>query len=72
MTDIKYSKALERLEDIIKKIEDEEIDIDDLSDKVKEAAALVNVCREKITKAEIDVKAVVDSFTSGDSKNAVA
>ncbi len=62
MADIKYSKALEKLEEIIHRIENEEIDIDDLSEKVKEAAALVKVCKDKITKAEIEVKEVVDSF----------
>ena len=62
MADIKYSKALEKLEDIIRKIESEEIDIDELSEKVKEAAALVRVCKDKISKAEVEVKEVVDSF----------
>ena len=62
IADIKYSKALEKLEDIINKIENDEIDIDDLADKVKEAAALVKTCRAKITKAELEVKDVVDSF----------
>lgn len=62
MSDIKYSQALERLENIIKKMEDEEIDIDDLSAQVREAASLVKVCRDKIGKAELEVKAVVDAF----------
>lgn len=62
MADIKYSKALEKLEEILSKIEDEEIDIDDLGDKVKEAAELVKVCKDKIARAELEVKDVVDSF----------
>lgn len=62
MAELKYSKALEKLEDIIRKIEQEEIDIDELSDKVKEAASLVKICKDKITKAEVEVKEVVDSF----------
>ncbi|MBF0386444.1 MAG: exodeoxyribonuclease VII small subunit [Candidatus Omnitrophica bacterium] len=62
MPEIKYAKALEKLESIIRGIENEEIDIDELADKVKEATALVKVCKDKIAKAEIEVKAVVDSF----------
>lgn len=62
MSDIQYSKALEKLEDIIKRIENEEIDVDELSEKVREAAALIKVCRDKITKAELEVKDVVGSF----------
>jgi exodeoxyribonuclease VII small subunit len=62
MPDIKYSKAMERLEEIITKIENEEIDVDELSEKVKEAVALVKVCKDKIEKAELQVKDVVEKF----------
>lgn len=62
MADPKYSKAVERLEDIIEKIENEEIDIDELADKVKEAVGLIRLCKDKIEKAELEVKAVVDGF----------
>ena len=33
MSDIKYSKSIKRLEEIIEKIENEEIDVDELSEK---------------------------------------
>ncbi len=62
MPDIKYSKAMERLEEIIAKIENEQIDIDELSEKVKEAVALVKICKDKIEKAELQVKEVVEKF----------
>lgn len=64
MAEVKYSKALKRLEEIIQKIEQEEIDVDDLSDKVKEAVELIKVCKNKIQKAEMEVKKVVDEFQS--------
>ena len=62
MADIKYSKAVEKLEEIIAKIESESIDVDELSLKVKEAVELIKVCRQKIEKAELDVKQVVEGF----------
>lgn len=62
MAQMKYSKALTRLEDIIARIESEEIDVDDLSGSVKEAVDLIKVCKAKIEKAEMEVKEVVDSF----------
>ncbi len=62
MADVKYTKAIKRLEEIITKIESEEIDVDDLSAKVKEAVELVKLCKEKIEKAEMEVKQIVDSF----------
>ena len=62
MAEGKYNKAIKRLEEIVAKIENEEIDVDELSDKVKEAVELITACKEKIEKAEMEVKRVVDSF----------
>ncbi len=68
MPDMKYSKAMERLEDIIRMIENEEIDIDELSEKVKEAVGLVKLCKEKVEKAELEVKDVVEAFEKEEEK----
>lgn len=62
MAEIKYSKSMKRLEEIVDKIENEEIDVDELSEKVKEAVSLIKVCRDKIEKAEFEVKQVVDGL----------
>ncbi len=62
MAEAKYSKALKRLEEIIQKIENEETDIDELSDRVKEAVTLIKTCKTKIEKAEMEVKKIVEDF----------
>ena len=62
MAEGKYNKAIKRLEEIIGKIENEEIDVDELSDKVKEAVELITICKERIEKAEMEVKRVVDDL----------
>lgn len=62
MTEIKYSKSIQKLEEIIEKIESEEIDVDELSVKVKEAVSLIKTCKTKIEKAELEVQKVVDGF----------
>ncbi len=62
MVETKYSKAIKRLEEIIEKIENEEIDVDELSDRVQEAVTLITVCKGKIEKAEMEVKRVVDDL----------
>jgi len=62
MAEIKYSKSIQKLEEIIEKIESEEIDVDELSAKVKEAVSLIKTCKDKIEKAEMEVKKVVDGF----------
>ena len=62
MADLKYSKAIERLDEIIENIEGEGVDVDELSVKVKEAVDLIKMCKSKIDKAELEVRKVVDDF----------
>ncbi len=62
MADVKFSKAIKKLDEIITKIENEEIDVDELSDQVKEAVQLIELCKKKIEKAEMEVKRVVEGF----------
>jgi len=64
MPEIKYSKAVKRLDEILQKIESEEIDVDELADRVKEAVQLIKVCKDKIEKAEFEVNRVVEGFDS--------
>lgn len=51
-----YSQALTELEDIVARIESEEIDIDILAEKVKRAAYLIQFCRGKLRDTEEEVK----------------
>ena len=60
MAEAAYGKSIKKLEEIIEKIESEEIDVDELSVKVKEAVSLIKTCKNKIEKAELEVKKVVD------------
>ena len=62
MAEVKYSKSIKKLEEIIEKIENDEIDVDELSASVKEAVSLIKICKGKIEKAECEVKKVVDGF----------
>jgi exodeoxyribonuclease VII small subunit len=68
MAEIKYNKAVEKLDEIIQKIEDEEIDVDELSSSVKEAVELIKVCKKRIEKAEMEVKKVVDGFDESEDR----
>ncbi len=50
-----YEKAMKRLEEIVKKIEGGEMDIDSLAANLKEAKGLVEYCKEKLTNVEAEV-----------------
>lgn len=51
-----YSQAIERLEKIVRQIDNNELDIDMLSEKIKEADEIITFCTEKLTKAECEVE----------------
>lgn len=57
---LNYTQAMQRLEKIVEKIENGEMDIDSLTDNLKEAKKLVNFCKEKLTKVESEVKTILD------------
>lgn len=62
MAEVKYADAMVRINEIIESIENEEINVDELSKKVKEAVKLIQTCKQKIEKAEMEVKSVVEAF----------
>ena len=51
-----YEKAMKRLEQIVAKIENGEMDIDSLAKSLKEAKTLVEYCKNKLTSVEEEVK----------------
>jgi exodeoxyribonuclease VII small subunit len=57
-----YGDAAKRLEEILGKIEEGQVDIDELSGLVQEAAGLVTLCREKIHAAEVQVKTITEQL----------
>ena len=57
-----YNKAIEKLRGIIHDIESGELDVDVLSEKVKEASRLIKLCGEKLFKADEEVKKILDTL----------
>lgn len=57
-----FGAALEELEEILQRIEGEEIDIDDLAAELRRTAELLDLCRGKLRKAELEVSQIVQSL----------
>ena len=51
-----YSQAMERLEKIVRQIDNNELEIDVLAEKIKEANEIIAFCTEKLTKADREVE----------------
>ena len=47
-----YEQAMKRLEEIVSLIESNELDIDNLGEKLKEAQGLIKFCRDKLYKTD--------------------
>ena len=56
-----FRAAMEELEGILERIEGEEEDIDRLAEELRRAAWLLELCRGKIRKAEVEVTQIVQS-----------
>lgn len=54
-----YTKAFEELQGIVTEIEQGEISVDELSEKVKRATELIKKCKLKLTTTEEDVNNIL-------------
>ena len=57
-----YKEAIEKLRRIVAEIDRDELDVDLLSEKVKEASRLIKLCKEKLYKVDTDVRNVLEEL----------
>ncbi len=62
-----YTEAFEELQEIVSEIERGDISVDELSDKVKRAAVLIKICKNKLAATEGDVIAILKELESNDT-----
>ena len=62
---ISYTEAIQELEAIVTEIEEGEITIDTLSEKVKRASELIKICKAKLTATEEDVSKILGEIKEG-------
>ena len=57
-----YNEAVEKLRLIVEEIEKGELDVDVLSENVKEATRLIKLCKEKLFKTDEEVKKILEEL----------
>ena len=62
VAELSFSEAMEELESVLRRIEGDEIDVDQLGRELGRAAKLLEVCRKKIRRAEVEVRQIVDQI----------
>ncbi len=58
---MKFSEAFEELQTLVKLMEQGEISIDDLAEKVKRANDLIEICKSKLRNAEKEINDVLQN-----------
>ncbi len=70
MSDIPtYTEAFDELQSIVSEIELGEISVDELSEKVKRAALLIKLCKQKLTSTEEDVDRIMGELDTPTTEN---
>lgn len=56
---LKYEEAMTRLENIVADMENGNLDIDSLCEKVKTAQKLIKMCRDKLTRTDEGIRKIL-------------
>lgn len=54
--EMNYEEAMTQLEQIVEQIENNELGIDELASKLKQAQRLLKMCKDKLTKTDKEVE----------------
>lgn len=60
MKDIKYEEAINTLETIARQLEQNELPIDQIAARLKEAQKLVTFCKEQLLSVDQEIKKIID------------
>lgn len=63
-----YTEAFEELQQIVTEIESGQITVDELSEKVKRATALIKACKLKLSTTEADINLILKDIETSAGK----
>ena len=63
---VKYSEAIKEVERIINQIESNELDIDELTEKIRRASELLKFCKQKLHFTEEEIQKIIDQMQKDD------
>jgi exodeoxyribonuclease VII small subunit len=56
---ISYTEAFDELQQIVREMENADISVDELSDKIKRCTMLLKICKDKLTKTEAEIAKIM-------------
>ena len=61
---VSYQEAIAEIEEILEQIENNELDVDELAEKVKRVSVLLKTCKEKLYKTNEQVEQILKEMES--------
>ena len=58
--DLKYEEAMATLEQIVAHMENNELDLDTMSEELKKAKQLIKLCKDKLTKTDQEIRKIIN------------
>jgi exodeoxyribonuclease VII small subunit len=55
----KYEQAYQELQTIVRRMENDELDIDQMTEQLKRAQQLLRFCKDKLTKTDEEIKKIL-------------
>jgi exodeoxyribonuclease VII small subunit len=65
---VTYNEAIQELETILRSLETDQVEVDDLTARAERSAELIRLCRHKLRHAEASLDRVFDSLDEGDDE----
>ena len=65
----KYEEAMAELQDIVRRMENDELDIDQMTAQLKRAQELIKLCKDKLTKTDEEIKKILSEKTEPTRKS---
>ncbi len=58
---INYTEAFDELQQIVREMENADITVDELSEKIKRCTMLIKLCKDKLTKTEAEISKIMEN-----------
>ncbi len=57
----KYEDAVHKLEDIVERLENDQLGIDEMTAELKKAQQLIKLCKERLSKTDAEIRKILDT-----------
>lgn len=62
-SELSYTSAFEELKEIVDQLENDNISVDDLTEKMKRATKLMKICKDKLNKTEEEINKTISELS---------